>query len=510
MIILRRNYLRNTRFLFVGIVSRELFHDIPLSSFVKPFLAGENGIGQRETWCRSLNTLSYLEALASKVRVGNNEHDVLQSLVSDEICCSIHPSSSIVDEMLRRFEHDWKSALGIFRWAVTQYGFKHTPEAYDKMVDILGRAKQLDKMMLFVNEMREGNHVRLNTIAKAMRRLAGAGKWEEAIKIFNDLGTFGLEKNTEAMNLLLDTLCKEKRVEVARDVFLELKPHIPPNDHTFNIFIHGWCNYNRVDEANWTLQEMKGHGCRPCVISYSIIIQAYCNQFNYRKVYELLDEMKAHGCTPNVVTYTTLMCSLAKSDEFEEALQVYEMMKSDNCKPDTLFYNALIHVLKRAGKMREAAHVFEVEMPMNGIIPNTSTYNTMIAMFCHHSQEENALYVLKEMDKSTFCKPDLKTYNPLLKLCLRSGKADSFLNTLLDDMINTHHLSLDLSTYTLLIHELCRADNCERAYIILEEMISKEITPRYITCRLLLDHVKQKNMTDVADRIEDLMKKMKT
>ncbi|KAL5717753.1 hypothetical protein ACHQM5_010721 [Ranunculus cassubicifolius] len=489
---------RTNHFPIVSIVSRvfsHIYHTID-----KPF----NSPGEH------LTRVSYIEVLASKVPVGENENEVLRYLLNDEVCASICPSKELVDKVLQRFEDDWKSALGIFRWAGMQYGYKHTLEAYDKIVDILGKARKFDSMLSLVGEMCEGNLVTLNTIAKVMRRFAGGGKWEEAIRIFNNLGMYGLEKNTETMNLLLDTLCKERRVGLARDVFLELKRHIAPNAHTFNIFIHGWCKHRRVEEAHWTLEEMKGHGCRPCIISYSTIIQAYCNQFNFRKVYELLDEMEANGHIPNVVTYTILMYSLTKSNEFEEALQVYEKMKSVKCKPDTLFYNALIHVLGRAGQLREASHVFEVEMPMNGIIPNTSTYNTMIAMFCHHSQEQNALWILDEMEKSKFCKPDLKTYNPLLKLCFRTGKTDNDLSMLINDMINKHHLSLDLSTYTLLIHGLCRADKCERAYILLEEMISREITPRYQTCRLLLDEVQQKNMTDVSDRIEDLMKKMKS
>ncbi|KAF8378146.1 hypothetical protein HHK36_029483 [Tetracentron sinense] len=465
--------------------------------------------GHQEQQYQDSTKQSYLEALITKVHVGNSEDEVFQSLLHDQTCDGIQLSNQLVNNLLHRFRDDWKSALGLFRWAGLHSGYKHTPEAYDMIVDILGKMKQMNRMLLLVEEMRQGHLITLKTIAKVMRRLAGAGRWEDAIKTFDDLGTFSLEKNTESMNLLLDTLCKEKKVELARNVFLELKSHISPNAYTFNIFIHGWCKANRVDEAHWTIQEMIGNGCRPCVISYSTIIRAYCNQSNFRKVYEILDEMQAQACPPNVITYTTIMCSLAKSDEFEEALKIGERMKSVGCKPDTLYYNSLIHILGRAGRLREAAHVFEVEMPLNAIAPNSSTYNSMISLFCHHSQEQNALDVLKEMENSTFCKPEVQTYYPLLKMCFKTGRTDSTLSNLLNDMVSKHHLSLDLSTYTLLLHGLCRANKCEWAYLLFEEMISKEITPRYQTCRLLLDEVKDKNLYDVAERIEVLMKQMK-
>ncbi|KAJ1422582.1 Tetratricopeptide-like helical domain superfamily [Sesbania bispinosa] len=284
--------------------------------------------------------------------------------------------------------------------------------------------------------MRQQCLITLNTIAKVMRRFVGAGQWADVVRIFDDLQTLGLEKNTKSMNLLLDTLCKEKFVEQTREIFLELKQHIAPNAHTFNIFIHGWCKVGRVDEAYWTIQEMKGYGFRPCVISYSTIIQCYCQEHNFNRVYELLDEMQAQDCSPNVVTYTIIMFALAKAEKFDEALLLVERMMSARCKPD-------------------ATYIFKEAMPKAGVAPNTSTYNSMISMYCHYAQEKMAFDILKEMEDSG---------------------------------------SL--------------ADRCKWAFFLFEEMIDQDIVPTYRTCRLLLDEVKQKNVYEAAEKIEDLMKKL--
>ncbi|XP_038891499.1 pentatricopeptide repeat-containing protein At3g04130, mitochondrial [Benincasa hispida] len=451
---------------------------------------------------------SDINSIIARVQVGSTEDEVLQCLLHDPVCNSIPFSHELVYKLLQQFKDDWKSALGVFRWAKSLSGFKHTPDLCDIIIDTLGKSKQMVKMKRMLEELKEARLVTLDTVAKAMRRFAGAGEWEDAVRIFDDLGTFGLEKNTESMNVLLDTLCKEEKVERARQIYLELKSHIPPNANTFNMFIHGWCKVDRVEEAHWTLEEMKGHGFRPCVISYSTIIRFYCRHYNFSKVYELLDEMDAQGCPANVITYTTIMDSLTKSEEFEEALQIAERMKSAGCELDTLFYNCLIHTLGRAGKVREVIHVFEVEMPSKSVLPNTSTYNSIISIYCHHAQEQKAMKLLEEMEKSGLCKPDVRTYHPLLKSCFRTGKIDYVLSKLLEEMIYKHHLSLDISTYSLLIHGLCRANRCEWAYQLFEKMIDQDIKPRYLTCQLLLDEVKQKNMNEVADRIKDIMKNL--
>ncbi|KAM3325085.1 pentatricopeptide repeat-containing protein, mitochondrial [Capsicum chacoense] len=445
----------------------------------------------------------------ARISGGSSEGEVVQSLLSDPACDSIRITDNFVDRLLYRFKNDCKCALGAFRWAQSRPDYKASPELYDKMVDILGKMKKMEKMQSLIEEMNADHLVSLNTVAKVMRRFVGAREWKEAVRTFDELEKFGLEKNTESMNLLLDALCKGNRVQQARELFC--KSHIPANANTFNIFIHGWCKVNRVEEAYWTIQEMKGNGCNPCVISYSTIIKSYCQQFNFQKVYDLLDEMQQEGCAPNVVTFTTIMCFLTKSGAFEEALKIPERMKLvDGCKPDTLFYNALIHTLGMAHRLQEATRVLTVELPRNGVQPNTSTYNTIIAMFCHHLKEERALEFLRELENSPFCKPDVHSYFPLLKLCFKVGKTDEYLNMLVNDIVNKHHLSLDLSSYALLIHGLCRANKCEWAYVFFEDMVRQEITPRYKTCSVLLQEIKQKNMYDAADKIALFMKKMKT
>lgn len=475
--------------------------------------AYNNLIGTRDFWhkqqCQETQDFTRsADILIAKVGKGSSEQEILQSLFNYQVCDGIHLSQNLIDRLLNRFKDDWKSALWVFKWARSQSSFRPSPESYDMMVDILGKMKQMEKLRDLLEEMCQGKIITLNTIAKVMRRFVGAGQWKDAVKIFDDLQTLGLEKNTESMNLLLDTLCKEEFVEQAREIFLELKQHIAPNAHTFNIFIHGWCKIRRVDEAHWTIQEMKGYGCRPCVISYSTIIQCYCQEQNFDRVYELLDEMQDLDCSPNVITFTTIMHALAKAEKFEEALQVVERMRSAGCRADTLFYNSFIYTLGRAGRVDDAAYVFKVVMPRAGVAPNTSTYNSMISMFCHHAQENRAFDILKEMEDSGLCKPDVQTYHPLIKSCFKTGKIDTLLNFILNDMVNKHQIGLDISTYTLLIHGLCRADRCKWAYCLFEEMIYQDIVPRYRTCRLLLDEVKQKNMFEAAEKIEVVMKNL--
>lgn len=147
-------------------------------------------------------------------------------------------------------------------------------------------------------------------------------------------------------------------------------------------------------------------------------------------------------------------------------------------------------------------------MHLNGVTPNLSTYNTTISMFCHHSHENDALNVLEKMEHAS-CKPDLLTHSPLLELCFKRGKIDDMLSILMNDIVNKHYLSLDLSTYTLLIHGLCRSGKLEWALLLFEEMISQEIPPRSRTCNLLLHEAEERSMYGIVDRIKDMVKQIR-
>ncbi|KAJ4790540.1 Pentatricopeptide repeat-containing protein [Rhynchospora pubera] len=426
------------------------------------------------------------------------------SLKSNEVLSKFQLSSNLVDSLIQKFGDDWKSALGFFNWANSHPSYKHTTYAYNRMIDLVGKMKKFDAMWNLLYESYSTRSLSLDTVAKAMRRLAGARQWKETISLFDKLETLGLERSVETVNVLLDALCKEGKVNYAREAFLVLKSHIRPNEHTFNILLHGWCKVRNIEEAIRQIEEMKQHGLKPSVITYSTIVNACCHQGNFSEVYKILDFMVSQGCPPNVITYTTIMNSLAKSGKIDEALNIIQRMKDTRCAPDTLFYNSLLHMLGKAGRWNEAWSIFEVEMELNGVPHSLSTYNTMVTISCRHGIVESALSILRKMEISN-CKPDLWSYRPILRLCLRKRDLNNQVWLLLDEIINKHGISLDLDTYTLLIHGFCKCGDFNSGLSIFEKMVSHDIHPSSITCELLLNEAEREGRVDVVQLIKDFM-----
>ncbi|KAK4478110.1 hypothetical protein RD792_017388 [Penstemon davidsonii] len=416
--------------------------------------------------------------------------------------CDVDISESLIEQVLKRFSCEWIPSFGFFKWAELQNGITHSPDLYNLMVDNLGKTKKFDVMWELVEEMNKlEGYVTLDTMTKIMRRLSKAGKYDEAIKAFNKIEQFGIEKDVTSMNRLMDALVKQGSVEHAEKVFLEFKEHIPPSSQTYNILIHGWCKARKIDKANKTIEEMKIHGFSPDSVTYTCFVEAYCRDKDFRKVYSTLEEMRKNGFHPSVITYTITMKALARAKETDKAIEVYETMKRENCSIDASFCSSFIYTLNKAGRLKDSDAVFE-DMSKQGIWPDVVTYNTLITLAAHNLQEEKALKLLLRMEENK-CKPDLNTYCPLLKMCCRL-KRMKVLSFLLSHMFK-NDVSIDLGTYCLLITGLCKNGKLERACLFFEESLMKGFVPMDCTYKNLVNDLEKKGMSKEKQRIEELM-----
>lgn len=418
----------------------------------------------------------------------------------------VEVTESLIEQILRRFCFDWIQALGSFKWAKSQNGFHCSPRLYDLMVDTMGKARKFSVMWDFVEEMKQlDGYITMNTMSKVIRRLAKAGKHDDAVEVFRGLERFGLRQDVSGMNMLMDALIKDRGVEYAENVFHEFKHVVLPDHHTFNILIHGWCKFRKADKAKTYVEEMQLHGFSPDAVTYTSFIEMYCEEKDFREVDATLNDMQQKGLCPTVVTYTIMMKAFGKAKETNRAFDVYEKMKQNGCVPDNSFYSTLILNLSKMGRLKDAQEVFD-DMAKQGVTPDVVTYNSMISATVQHSKEEDALLLLKKMEESEL-KPDLGTYVPLLKMCC-SLKRMKVLSFLLNHMFK-NNVSLDLGTYALLINRLSANGKIEKACSLFEESVDRGFLPTNTMYEKLVDLLQKKGMDIEKHRIQELMQRAK-
>jgi pentatricopeptide repeat protein len=126
----------------------------------------------------------------------------------------------------------------------------------------------------------------------------------------------------------------------------------------------------------------------------------------------------------------------------------------------------------------------------------------MIYHACANRQGNSALKLLERMEVNS-CKPDLETYQPLLKMCCKM-KDMKVLKFLLSHMFD-NNVRIDLSTYALLIRELAESGKLEHACFFFQDAVLNGIVPKDRTYEILLKELGQNNMVEMKGKIEKLM-----
>ncbi|XP_021733137.1 pentatricopeptide repeat-containing protein At1g71060, mitochondrial-like [Chenopodium quinoa] len=347
--------------------------------------------------------------------------------------CGVEEMTPIlVLEVLKKLSNAGVLALGFFKWAEKQKGFKHTNDCYNALIDSLGKVKQFSMIWSLVESMKSKGILTKYTFNLIIRRYARARRVEYAVSTFEKMEKYGMTIDSSDFNKFLDTLCKSRQVKDAHKVFDEMKKRrFTPDKKSYSILLEGWGqqqNFLKLDEV---YREMKEEGFELDVVAYGIIMNAYCKARKVSLAVEKLQEMEAKGIEPSGHIYCILINGLGSDGRLGEALKMFEMSKANGvaqaptynavvcsycwslrfdeafrmvdemrrCKVglDSRTYDIIIHHLVKAGKHEEAYSVFLKMSNDQGCDPTTCTYGIIMRMFCSKGELDKAVKIWNEM-----------------------------------------------------------------------------------------------------------------
>ncbi|KAL3519582.1 hypothetical protein ACH5RR_017731 [Cinchona calisaya] len=118
-----------------------------------------------------------------------------------------------------------------------------------------------------------------------------------------------------------------------------------------------------------------------------------------------------------------LISLYGKSGMFENAQQVFDEMPERNCARTVRSMNALLGACVNSGKFDEIEGLFK-ELPEKlKVKPDLVSYNTLIKGLCQMGALDKSISVVDEMEKNGL-KPDLITFNTVLDALYSKNKFD--------------------------------------------------------------------------------------
>ncbi|KAI3729244.1 hypothetical protein L6452_17897 [Arctium lappa] len=317
--------------------------------------------------------------------------------------CDFQLTHEFFLQICNNFPYSWKPVYKFHKFSQTQT-FNHTPITLNRMLDVVGKARNID---LFWDLIKEIGHRRLvtdKTYKIALKTLASAREMKKCVEFFHVMNGFGYGYSLGTLNKVIDALCRDKLAEEAKYVVLKLKDWVKPDGFTYKCLIRGFCDMgdlveaskiwnlmvdegfeveidgvekmmdtlfklNRSDEAMTLFQSIRLNRIDDLGLSYKLVIGWMCKKGKLGQAREVFDEMLERGIQPDSITLASLIyCFLSKA-RVREAYKIAEGVE----KPDISVYHGLIKGLLRLKRANEATNVFR-EMIRRGCEPTMHTY----------------------------------------------------------------------------------------------------------------------------------------
>ncbi|KAK4393558.1 Pentatricopeptide repeat-containing protein, mitochondrial [Sesamum angolense] len=263
----------------------------------------------------------------------------------------VRVSEEDVEEVLKLSYGYPGSAVKFFRWSSFQLN-KHSPYAWNLVVDLLGKNCLFDAMWDAIKSMKKEQLLSLATFATVFSSYVIVNRVQEAILSFEVMDQYGVARNTVSLNSLLRAMCREGKTQQAKDYLEILKDKIRVDAETYAVLLEGWESEGDVGKARQTFSEM--------VVDIG-------------------------WDTKNMLAYDSFLCTLLKGpdgmhEDFDSAEKLLDEMVYNGAFPDSETYGLLFHFLIKQRRVRDATPIFK-EMVKNEFVPMQEDCSTAVKTY---------------------------------------------------------------------------------------------------------------------------------
>lgn len=292
---------------------------------------------------------------------------------------------------------------------------------------------------------------------------------------------------------------------------------------SYNILLKACCLAHRVDLAQDIYNEVKDlestEVLKLDVFTYCTIIKIFADARLWQMALKIKEDMLSAGVTPNTVTWSSLINACAHAGLVVQAFQLFEEMILSGCEPNSQCCNVLLHACVEASQYDRAFRLFRswtgsqegnidsmlstkqvnsissVSTTSNYITtlhnpssvkkfsfnPTTATYN--ILMKACGTDYYHAKALMNEM-KSFGLSPNHVSWTILIDICGGSGNVEGAIQIL--KTMHVTGIKPDVVAYTTAIKVCVESKRLKLAFSLFEEMKRYSVQPNLVTYNTLL------------------------
>nr|GLL47649.1 putative pentatricopeptide repeat-containing protein At1g26500 [Ipomoea trifida] len=338
------------------------------------------------------------------------QHSSVEKLHNSLHKTPFHLTHEFFLRVCNNFPYSWRPVYKLHEFAVTRPGFAHTPTTLNKMLDVIGKSRNIDLFWEFLQEIGRRRSVTPKTYVISVKTLASARELKKCVETFHVMNGFGYEYSVETLNKVVEALCRDKLVEEAKHVVMKLKDSINPSVVTYRYLIYGFCDVGDTIEACKIWNLMIDAGFEADIESIETMMERLFKNNDYGQALKLLQSMRVSRMDDlGLSTYRLAINWLCKKGKIGESYAVFDEMSKRGINPDNSTSASIIYGLLCRRRVREAYGV------LDGIEkPDISVYHGMIKGLLRLKRPREATQVFREMI-ARGCEPIMHTYIMLLQ-----------------------------------------------------------------------------------------------
>ncbi|KAL5556581.1 hypothetical protein UlMin_038817 [Ulmus minor] len=375
-----------------------------------------------------------------------------------------------------------------------------------------------------------------------------AGHLDSAYRLLKLMNESGLVPDQWTYSIFIDAPCKRESLKEAHALFdflkeKGIKPNeviytslidgmlgddCLPNSYTYNVLIDGLCREKRVQEASFLVETMLRKGVKPIILTYTVLIKemlkggnqpnvfmyttfiyAYCSIGNLEKVEDFMAMMNKEGVFPDSLTYTLLVNAYGCLGLKHHAFDVLKHMMDASCEPSHYTYAFLIKHLTTEKGMETSSCDIRLDLDSNisciDIVDVWKTMDFEVALNFFEKMDEHAHKLFEHMrEKGIFPSEDI--YNSLFN-CYCDLQVYEEAMRLVDIMIENGYFP-SLESSKLLVCGLFDKESDEKAKSTFRSLLRGGYNHDEVAWKLLIEGLLRKGLVDRCYELLGIMEKM--
>ncbi|KAJ7967646.1 putative Pentatricopeptide repeat-containing protein [Quillaja saponaria] len=409
--------------------------------------------------------------------------------------------------------------LEVFRITRLQ-GFTPTLHACDALLDVLLRENKIDLAWCLCGSLiRSRLCLGQSTWSLVAQILGKNGKLDRIVRLL-DSGIY----NSMIYNLVIDNHCDKKDFEAAFDTLNEMCDRkLNPNLSTCSSILDGACKHGDVEVIERIMSIMVEKELLNCsLFDYDSIVQKLSNLGKTYAAERFFRRASDENIKLEDATYGYFLRALSKDRRINEAIHVYRVISKRQIAVDGNSRHAFVNVLLQCGedqseevsellkdvirrgfcpsardlskymtsvcnrgRWREAEDLLNLLLE-KGLVPDSICCSSLMEHYCSCRQIDSAMVLHNKMEKLNVSL-DVTTYNVLLNGLFKTRRIEEAVRVF--DHMRRQNL-LSSASFTVMIRWLCGVKELRKAMKLHDEMLKIGLKPDKATYKRLISGFK--------------------